>query len=60
MTGTNSKDGQPVQPKEQSPDGRPKDMPGWASGLRRLYDSVVDEDIPDSFRDLISKLDSDR
>lgn len=32
--------------------------PGWASGLRQLYDSVVEEDIPDNFRDLLSKLDS--
>ena len=32
--------------------------PGWASGLRQLYDSVVDEPLPDSFSDLLSKLDS--
>jgi hypothetical protein len=32
--------------------------PEWASGLKRLYDSVVDEPIPDSFRDLLSQLDS--
>lgn len=31
--------------------------PGWADGLRQLYDSVVDEEIPDSFKDLLSKLD---
>jgi hypothetical protein len=31
--------------------------PGWASGLRQLYDSVVDEPLPDSFSDLLSKLD---
>ena len=31
--------------------------PGWASGLRQLYDSVVDEPLPDSFNDLIAKLD---
>lgn len=34
-----------------------KGSPEWASGLRRLYDSVVDEPLPDSFKDLISKLD---
>lgn len=34
-----------------------KPAPGWANGLRELYDSVVDEDIPDSFKDLLSKLD---
>lgn len=30
---------------------------GWALGLRQLYDSVVDEPLPDSFKDLLSKLD---
>lgn len=33
--------------------------PDWASGLRQLYDSVVEEPLPDSFNDLLSKLDSD-
>ena len=32
--------------------------PGWANGLRQLYDSVVEEDLPDSFKDLLSKLDA--
>ena len=32
--------------------------PDWASGLRRLYDSVVEEPLPDSFSQLLSKLDS--
>ena len=32
--------------------------PEWANGLRKLYDSVVDEPLPDSFRDLLSKLDA--
>lgn len=32
--------------------------PGWANGLRQLYDSVVDEPLPDTFKDLLSKLDS--
>ena len=35
----------------------PRD-PEWAAGLKRLYDSVVDEPLPDSFRDLLSKLDA--
>ena len=34
-----------------------KETPGWANGLRQLYDSVVEEPIPDSFKDLLSKLD---
>lgn len=32
--------------------------PEWAKGLRQLYDSVVEEPLPDSFADLIAKLDS--
>ena len=31
--------------------------PGWASGLRELYNSVVEEPLPDSFQDLLKKLD---
>jgi hypothetical protein len=31
--------------------------PGWASGLRQLYESVVDEPLPDTFKDLLAKLD---
>lgn len=33
------------------------DSPEWADGLRQLYDSVVDEPLPDSFKDLLAKLD---
>jgi hypothetical protein len=36
---------------------KPSD-PEWAAGLKRLYDSVVDEPLPDAFKDLLSKLDS--
>jgi hypothetical protein len=32
--------------------------PDWSKGLRQLYDSVVDEPLPDTFSDLLSKLDS--
>jgi hypothetical protein len=31
--------------------------PGWADGLRKLYDGVVAEPLPDSFEDLLRKLD---
>jgi hypothetical protein len=31
--------------------------PGWADGLRKLYDDVVSEPLPDSFSDLLKKLD---
>lgn len=33
--------------------------PEWADGLRRLYDSVVEEPLPDSFAQLLDKLDGD-
>ena len=32
--------------------------PEWANGLRKLYDSVVDEPLPDSFKDLLEQLDT--
>lgn len=31
--------------------------PEWASGLKRLYDSVLDEPLPDSLVALLAKLD---
>lgn len=31
----------------------------WTDGLKKLYDTVVDEPLPDSFRDLLSKLDAE-
>lgn len=34
------------------------EKPEWANGLRQLYDSVVEEPLPDSFTDLLSKLDN--
>lgn len=36
---------------------RSANMPGWTAGLRQLYDEVVEEDLPDSFQDLLNKLD---
>lgn len=37
--------------------GNQGELPGWTNGLRQLYDQVVDEDLPDSFRDLLARLD---
>jgi hypothetical protein len=37
--------------------GRNVAQPGWAKGLRKLYNSVVDEPLPESFDDLLKKLD---
>jgi hypothetical protein len=31
--------------------------PEWTSGLKQLYDSVVEEPLPDAFKDLLSRLD---
>ena len=31
--------------------------PDWASGLKQLYDTVIEEPIPDTFKDLLAKLD---
>jgi hypothetical protein len=31
--------------------------PDWTRGLRQLYDSVVDEPLPDNFKNLLDKLD---
>lgn len=39
-------------------DGK-RNKPEWADGLRQLYDSVLHEPLPDSFADLLSKLDDD-
>lgn len=38
--------------------GKPK-SPEWANGLRRLYDSVVEEPLPDSFAKLLEQLDDE-
>jgi hypothetical protein len=32
--------------------------PEWADGLKQLYDQVVEEALPDSFKDLIDRLDA--
>ncbi|KPQ33827.1 MAG: hypothetical protein HLUCCX21_01650 [Porphyrobacter sp. HL-46] len=37
--------------------GAPRRAPEWADGLKQLYDSVVEEDLPDSFKDLLARLD---
>lgn len=48
-------DGQQVRGRHKKLDAR---NPDWASGLRRLYDSVVEEPLPDSFTKLLDELDS--
>lgn len=46
-------------PNQQFRQGAPNGeaQPEWATGLKKLYNSVVDEPLPDSFKDLLSKLD---
>ena len=46
-------------PKSKTTSRSAKDLPGWTAGLRQLYDEVVEEDLPDSFRDLLSQLDDE-
>ena len=48
-----------LTPQQQaSQSGRaPAKKPEWANGLRQLYDSVVEEPLPDSFKNLLSQLD---
>jgi hypothetical protein len=46
--------GRPVKAKRHTGKER---GPEWASGLKRLYDTVIEEPIPDSFKDLLSRLD---
>jgi hypothetical protein len=45
--------GNPVKGKKKTT----RHGPDWASGLKQLYDSVIEEPIPDAFKDLLSKLD---
>ncbi|MEM6266416.1 MAG: NepR family anti-sigma factor [Pseudomonadota bacterium] len=37
--------------------GRGDQQPEWAAGLKQLYDSVVEEELPDSFKNLLAQLD---
>ncbi|WP_298336413.1 NepR family anti-sigma factor [uncultured Erythrobacter sp.] len=37
--------------------GEATDAPAWAQGLKQLYDSVVDEPLPDSFKNLLDAFD---
>lgn len=41
------------------PGAKPR-KPEWAEGLKRLYDSVVEEPLPDSFARLLDQLDADQ
>ncbi|MEE4288230.1 MAG: NepR family anti-sigma factor [Erythrobacter sp.] len=45
--------------REWSASGAPEERPDWADGLRRLYDLVVEEPLPDAFKDLLDRLDTE-
>ena len=53
----NEKGGRAANPKPKSKTLKQGQLPGWTHGLRQLYDQVVDEELPDSFHDLLAKLD---
>lgn len=55
---TPPKDDKTVASPDQKADDRNPADPDWTSGLKRLYDSVLDEPLPDTFKDLLSQLDS--
>jgi len=48
------KTGDPVKGKTRN---NRRQGPDWATGLKQLYDSVIEEPIPDTFKDLLSQLD---
>lgn len=50
-------EGKTVASGAQTREAGRQDDPQWAESLKRLYDSVVEEPLPDSFKDLLSKLD---
>lgn len=56
---TNDKsEGKAIRPmRPATPKDGKRNKPEWADGLRQLYDSVLHEPLPDSFADLLSKLD---
>ena len=49
--------GEPGSSPGLPPVNREGGEPGWAAGLRKLYNSVVEEPLPNSFEDLLKKLD---
>ena len=57
MSGARKKAGAAAKGKRPAKSGL---EPDWTSSLKRLYDSVVEEPIPDAFKDLLNKLDSDK
>jgi hypothetical protein len=58
MSGTGKDRGNDTRRRGDKPAaGNAAQTPDWTTGLRRLYESVVEEPLPDSFKDLLSRLD---
>ena len=47
----------PEKPGDKSAQRKGRAKPVWAEGLRRMYDEVVEEQLPDDFVALLKKLD---
>ncbi|MCW2362285.1 MULTISPECIES: NepR family anti-sigma factor [Sphingobium] len=47
----------PEKPGKNSVQRSGRAKPVWAEGLRRMYDEVVEEQLPDDFVALLKKLD---
>ena len=64
MTNQHDDPGSAVRPADaegsQAPASATNKRGDWTHGLKRLYDSVLEEPLPDSFKDLLSKLDDGR
>ena len=58
MTSNASSDKMPAPAGSKPTVRKSEGQPDWTNGLRRLYNSVVEEDLPDSFKDLLSQLDT--
>jgi hypothetical protein len=57
MESDKDKNGKKMATRAPTDGGKKAASPGIASGLRQLYDSVLDEPLPDTLKDLLSKLD---
>ena len=47
-----------VNPPGENKRGGGPQAPDWSTGLRQLYNAVVEEPLPDSFAKLLEQLDS--
>lgn len=47
----------PPKPGSKAATRKARTKPVWAEGLRRMYDEVVEEQLPDDFVALLQKLD---